>query len=158
VSQAINGLVEDIKTPESIKAAIAKKEQQDTLSRLINGEQQPKSDKKLSKKEFMQSLREEAKNKVMKEYQQQYEDAKKYLSEGVYDRLTYNNHTINLTSEESRRIKLHMDKIDTAIKDINQKKYQDIFLNSYKSILEVKKRIINRKQLNSIKPSSNSKK
>jgi hypothetical protein len=133
VSQAIDGLVEDIKTPESILADIAKKE-------------------------FMQSLKEDAKNKVMKEYQQQYDDAKKYLSEGVYDRMTYNNRTINLTSEETRRIQLHMGKIDTAIKDINQKKYQDIFLNSYKSILEVKKRIINRKQLNCIKPSSNSKK
>jgi hypothetical protein len=158
VSQAIDGLVEDIKTPESILADIAKKEHQDTLSRLINGEQQTTSNKKLSKKEFMQSLKEDAKNKVMKEYQQQYDDAKKYLSEGVYDRMTYNNRTINLTSEETRRIQLHMGKIDTAIKDINQKKYQDIFLNSYKSILEVKKRIINRKQLNCIKPSSNSKK
>jgi hypothetical protein len=115
-------LVEDINSPESIKAAVAKKEHQDALSRLINGEQQPKSGKKLTKKEFMQSLREDAKNKVMKEYQQQYDDAKKYLNEGVYDRFTYNNQTVNLTTEETRRIRLHMDKIDNAVKEINQKK------------------------------------
>lgn len=47
------------------KSAITKKEQQD-LSMLINGDNL-KKEKKMSKKEFLESLRSEARNKIVSE-------------------------------------------------------------------------------------------
>jgi hypothetical protein len=48
------------------KAAITKKEQND-LSMLINGDTNSKKEKKMSKKEFLESLRSEARNKTTNE-------------------------------------------------------------------------------------------